>query len=328
LKKFIIFLAVFLMGTNPESFAQFNKAGRTALQFLKIGVGARPTALGEAVIANMDGVNSIYWNPAALTSIENIEAGFNYTSWIGDLNIMAGAVGINIDGVGVLAFNYLGLDYGALQEAFTTSASGNTDTRTGNTFTGSDLAVGFGFARKFTDKLSIGVNAKYIREELYTYSSSVWAFDAGSFYDTGWRGVRLAMSAQNFSSQVRWLDTKEEEQQSYEIPIVYRIGWSIDLLGGHNLFLGGDPTQHKLTFNMDAVHTNDYAERLHMGLEYTAFNMLSLRGGYRLNYDEGNLSAGVGINYDTGYLDFVFDYSYVVYDFLESPHRFSVLLAF
>src|SRR5690606_15885437 len=169
---------------------------------------------------------------------------------------------------------------------------------TGNSFSGSDVAFGVSVARKFTDKLSIGVNLKYVREDLFVYSSSLWAFDVGSFYDTGWRGVRLAMSAQNFSSQARWLYTKEETQQSYELPIIYRIGVSMDLLGGHDLFLGGDPLQHKLTINMDAIHTNDYAERLHIGAEYLFFDMIALRSGYRINYEEGHLSFGVGLKYN------------------------------
>jgi hypothetical protein len=86
------------------------------------------------------------------------------------------------------------------------------------------------------------------------------------------------MSAQNFSSSARWLQTRAEEQQSFEIPTIYSIGASIDLVGGEELFLGGDPTQHRLSFNMDAVHSNDYAERLHFGVEYWAFNMIALRG--------------------------------------------------
>lgn len=308
--------------------AQFNKAGRTAMQFLKIGIGARQTALGEANVASVQDVNSIFWNPAATTGIDGIQASFSYTSWIADLKIMSGAVGVTFGQVGTLSLSYITMDYGDIPLAYTTSASGNIDTRTGGSFTGSDLLFGIGFSRKFTDKLSIGVNLKYIREDLHVYYSDLWGFDVGSFYDTKWKGIRIAMSAQNFSSQARWLHTKEEEQQTYELPIVYRIGMSIDLLGGEDLFLGGDPAKHKVTYNIDAIHTNDYAERMHMGLEYTAFNMITLRGGYRFNYEEGNLSAGVGFNYDAGFAKLNIDYAYVQYDFLESPHRVTVSMEF
>ena len=327
LKKSIISIVIFLTALLSLN-AQFNKAGRTAMQFLKIGIGARQAALGEANIASVQDVNSIFWNPAATTGVDGMQASFTYTTWIADLNIMSGAVGITFGTVGTLTLSYVTLDYGNIPEAYTTSATGNIDTRTGSSFTGSDLLFGVGLARMFTDKLSIGVNLKYVREDLHTYHSDLWAFDVGSFYDTKWKGIKIAMSAQNFSSQARWLHTKEEAQQTYELPIVYRIGLAIDLLGGQDLFLGGDPSQHKVTYSIDAIHTNDYAERLHMGLEYEAFDLITLRGGYRFNYEEGNLSAGVGFKYNTGFLKLNIDYAYVQYDFLESPHRVTISLAF
>lgn len=328
LKKIISILTIILFAWAIPANAQFNKAGRTALQFLKIGVGARQAGLGEAVIANMNDVNSTFWNPAAITGMKNFEAGFTFTNWIADLNIMSGAVGVNLGEYGAVGFNYISLDYGEIPEAYVTSPTGSVDTRIGTTFGGGDLAVGFTYAKKFTDKLSIGMQVKYLREELYKYSTSLWAFDVGSYYETGWKGIRIAMSAQNFSSQARWLNTKEEEQQSYEIPIIYRIGFSIDLLGGQDLFLGGNAEQHKVTVNVDAIHSNDYAERLNMGMEYTAYDLITLRTGYRVNYDEGNFSIGFGAKYKQGVIDLKFDYAYVLYDFLESPHRFSVIMAF
>lgn len=328
LKKRIIFFVILIVAINSILYAQFNKAGRTSFQFLKIGVGSRQAALGEASIASVMDINSVFYNPALITGVDNIEAGFNYTSWIGDLHIMSGAVGMNFGNLGIVALNYVSLNYGNIDEALVTSPTGKNDTRTGNTFTGNDLAIGLAYSRSFTDKLSIGFNIKYIQEKLFVYETSLWAFDVGSYYDTGWRGIKIAMSAQNFSAQARWLKTRAEEQQSYEIPLVYRIGTSIDLLGGENLFLGGDPLKHRITVNMDAIHTNDYAERLHIGVEYWLYNLFALRGGYRMNYEEGNFSIGVGINYENGPVHLKIDYAYVNYDFLQSPHRFSVIMSF
>lgn len=328
MRKLISTLLIILFAGAINVNAQFNKAGRTALQFLKIGIGARQVGLGEACIANINDINATFWNPAAITGINDIEAGFTYTNWIADLNVMSGAIGINLHEYGALGFSYVSLDYGEIPEAYVTSPTGGVDTRIGTTFGGGDLAVGFTYAKRFTDKLSIGMQVKYLREELYKYSTNLWAFDVGSYYETGWKGIRIAMSAQNFSSQARWLNTKEEEQQSYEIPIIYRIGFSIDLMGGRDLILGGNPEEHKLSLNLDAIHSNDYAERLNTGLEYTAFNFITFRTGYKINYDEGNFSIGFGAKYKEGPIDIKFDYAYVQYDFLESPHRFSIIMAF
>jgi hypothetical protein len=324
-----IYLKIFLLAVllSSHSFGQFNKAGRTVMQFLKIGIGARQVATGEANIAGIQDVNSIFWNPALITGIENGEVSFTYNQWIVDLEVLSGAVAYNF-GFATLSFNYISLDYGDIPEALVSSSSGNTDTRTGSFFSGSDVAFGIGVAKKFTDKLSIGMNFRYIREDLFTYSSDLWSFDVGSFYDVDWKGVRLGMSAQNFSTAARWLNTGQEQQQSFDLPLVYRIGVSIDLMGGDDLFLGGRPDQHKITFNADAIHTNDYAERMHLGVEYRMYNLFSLRGGYKINYNEGNLSLGAGVSQAFGPVSFTFDYSYVNYEFLQSPHRFTILLGF
>ncbi|MBN1300165.1 MAG: PorV/PorQ family protein [Melioribacteraceae bacterium] len=326
MKKLIIILLL-LSFITPLN-AQFNKVGRTSLQFLKIGVGGRESAMGEACIANPQNINSLFWNPAGLTQLENFQVSFHYTKWFIDLGVIGAAAGVNLGDFGVIALNYIYLDYGNLEEALVTSPTGGLDTRTGRNFTGKDMSLGFAYAKKFTDKLSIGVNLRYLREDLFRYSTDLISFDVGSFYDTGWKGIRLAMSAQNFSTQARWLHTGEKARQTYELPLLFRIGWSIDLMGGEDVFLGGDPKQHKLTMNMDAIHSNDYAERLNIGIEYVFLSRFFLRGGYRFNVDEGELSAGIGMNANVSDYIIQFDYSYTEYDFLDSPHRFSLLFSF
>ncbi|MEG8989749.1 PorV/PorQ family protein [Ignavibacteria bacterium 4148-Me] len=321
-----VIIIVLLMSINIT--AQFNKVGRTSLQFLKIGIGARETAMGEACTANINSIQAIYWNPAALSNMNGFQASLNYVSWFADLDIKSAAIGFNLGNFGVIALGYSILDYGNIEEAKVISPSGGMDTRTGNYFSGKDLSFIFSYARAFTDKLSIGINVKYLREDLFTYSSKLWAFDIGSYYNTGWKGIRLAMSAQNFANQARWLNVGSQQQQTYEIPLLYRIAVSIDLLGGENLFLGGNPDYHRLTVNVDAIHSNDYSERLNIGGEYVFLNKFFIRGGYKFNVDEGNIALGVGVKTDIYKYSIQLDYSYVHHIYLESPHRFSIMLSF
>lgn len=327
-KQLFLFCSIPILLSSGLNGGEFNKAGRTALQFLKIGIGARSAALGEACIANIGGVEAVFWNPAAITSIRRFETAFSYTQWFGDLNIMSGAVGYRLGSFGTVALDYVSLDYGDIPEALVTSPTGGIDTRTGENFSGSDLAVGLAFSRQFTNKLSIGIHTKYLREDLFTYSSDLWAFDVGTYYHTGWKGIRLAMSAQNFAAQARWLHTQQRERQQYELPLLFRIGTSIDLLGGPDLFLGGDPDKQRLSLNIDAIHSNDYAERLNIGAEYWLFNKFALRSGYRLNRDEGQFSLGGALNYETSFIHILMDYAFVDYDYLNPVHRFTVTLRF
>ena len=50
--------------------ADFSNVGSAGAQYLKIGVGSRYQAMGEASVAVANDVYSMYWNPAGLVEIE------------------------------------------------------------------------------------------------------------------------------------------------------------------------------------------------------------------------------------------------------------------
>ncbi|UCE05603.1 MAG: PorV/PorQ family protein [bacterium] len=324
----IVLLALFAIPSSSNG-QGFNKGGRTAFQFIKIGIGARQTAMGEACISVVRDINSVFWNPANITGILTTEASFSYARWFADMNYLAGAAGYRWAGVGVFALSVSSLDYKHLQEALVLENIESVDPRTGKTFTGGDLMLGLSFAREFTNKLSIGITAKYLREELFVYDVDLLAFDVGTYYNTAFKGFRIAMSAQNFSTgSISWLEKgKSDRIEGYDIPLIFRVGTTFDLIGGQSAFFnfGED---HYLQLSLDAINTNDYGERYHIGGEYWFGDFVALRSGYRFNYAEGNLSFGFGLNLEVSGLKTKVDYAYVNYEFLDSPHRFTVSFSF
>ncbi len=305
----------------------FNKGARTSLQFLKIGLGARQAALGEASIALVRDVNSVFWNPANTTGIETLEAGFSYVSWLADMKYVSGAVGYRLGNFGIVSGYVASLDFGDIQEALVTTGSGASDTRTGNLVSGTDFMAGLTFAREFTDRLSIGIGGKYIYEGLFTYSTSTFAWDVGTNYDLGYKGLRLAMSAQNFGGAVEYLE-QGSQAESFDLPIVFRIGLSMSMISPDGNSLGSMGPGHDLRVGFEAINTNDFNERFHFGAEYMFSDFLALRGGYRMNYSEGNIALGFGIAPEISGMEVRVDYAYVAYEFLEAPHRFSLTMAF
>ncbi len=330
MKKSSIGLAavgLLLLFARSDAPAQtFNKAGRASFQFLKIGIGARQTGMGEASVAVVRDVNSVFWNPAGLVGVTSSEASFSYNRWLADLNYMAGAAGFRWGNIGVVGVSFAQLSYGDIPEALAVSESGSSDTRTGDTFTGNDMSVGLSFAHQFTNNLSIGVTAKYLREKLFVYSVSTVAFDVGTFYDTGFRGIKFAMSAQNFANSVKYLAVSDRKE-GYDIPLLFTIGASIDLVNPTDAFVNAGDL-HRFTLALQTVNSNDYGERWDLGGEYGFSDFLYLRGGYRFNYDDGNVSVGVGVQKKLGDLDVRLDYSYVSYQYLNSPQRISLTLGF
>ena len=305
----------------------FNKGGRTSFQFLKIGLGARQTALGEASIALARDVNGVFWNPANIGGIQSVQAGFNYTRWLADMNYVSGAVGFRAGTWGLFALSVASLDYGSIPEALVTGTADSKDTRTGNTFGGSDMLVGLTYAREFTDRLTIGVSAKYVREKLWDFSASNFAFDAGTYYRIGFNGTVLAMTAQNFSGAVDYLGDTSDRIEGYDLPLIFRIGVSTGLIGSSDALVDmGDA--HRMALAVEAINTNDFSERYHVGAEYSFNELLVLRGGYKFKYDEGNVSLGFGIHPRFSNLELSLDYAYVDYEFLDAPHRLSMIVAF
>ena len=66
-------------------FGQFDNSGTSAANFLKIGVGGRAAAMGGAIVGNIDGPNSMFWNPAGIANAKGVEFSINQNNWILDL---------------------------------------------------------------------------------------------------------------------------------------------------------------------------------------------------------------------------------------------------
>ena len=75
-----------------------NRYGTTTANFLEIGVGSGPTAMGDAYVAVANDVSSIYWNPAGLANLTSPSATFMLQPWLVDINMLFTAGAIVIPG--------------------------------------------------------------------------------------------------------------------------------------------------------------------------------------------------------------------------------------
>ena len=60
--------------------------GTTAASFLKIGLGARPAAMGFAFAAVADDLNAIQYNPAGLAQLQGNNVSVTYLSYFQEIN--------------------------------------------------------------------------------------------------------------------------------------------------------------------------------------------------------------------------------------------------
>src|SRR5258705_7088377 len=68
-----------LLPAHAYATAPFAKVGTYALPFLKIGVSARATGMGNAFTALSNDATATYWNPAGLGEVTRTDPSLSYT---------------------------------------------------------------------------------------------------------------------------------------------------------------------------------------------------------------------------------------------------------
>jgi len=292
------------------------KVGTTGAQFLELGVSARAMAMAEAFTASVDDISAVYYNPAALTTLFGREASFTYINMPAGVGYGFGAIGFPLEAIGgVVGIGAYGLTSGDMTETtYERGVISPTLSGTGRTFAWNDFALGLSYGRYLTDRFSIGFTVKYVGEYAHDYSSSGWAADVGTLYDTGFRGFKIGMAITNFGPDMRFINV------NYPLPINFKFGAAINIL---------ERPDHYVTFAAEGWHPSDNLEKYNAGLEYTFKDMFSLRVGGRFNYDVGGFTAGGGVrlpfNEDR---EIRIDYAYQDFGILTQVHRFSLSFAF
>ena len=287
----------------------FSKAGTAGFQFLKIDVGARESALGGAVVSLVRDANSVFWNPAGIAYVRRLEFKSSLNNWLVDSQLAALALAYPF-GSTVVSVNLLNFQIAEFEETTVVSSTG-----TGNMISAGDTQLGLAVARRFTDRLSIGLQLKYNHEYLAEYTNNNWMVDVGSIYITGFRDLTLGFAFQHFGPDMRFA------QQQFRTPLLIRLGASDKLI---------DTDLQSLAVGLDLVHPTDNIEFLNLGFEYSLAEILFLRYGYRHLRDVGDHAFGIGIRLPAvGIIMTHFDYSYMSYgDIFGNIHRLTIGISY
>ena len=285
----------------------FEKSGSAGFQFLKIALGARESALGEAAAALTNDANAVFWNVGALPLAEGRQVAFTHNEWIVNSSLDAVVVATPL-GPYALALSLVRFGIEPFEETTVLEPEG-----TGRMVEAGDFMVGLAAARRFTDRLTIGVQAKYVVESLDDDQFSDVLFDVGALYYTGFRQLRLAFTLQHFGPDVEGL------RQTFRTPLLFRVAAADDLVSFADVRVSG---------TVELVHPTDNNEWVNGGIEAVVLDVLALRAGYRLSVDEGAWSFGGGVTppriQGVGVRA---DYAYVPFgELLGATHRFTVSL--
>ncbi len=314
------------------------KTGSTAAQFLKLGVGARPIALGGAFVAQANDLSAMYWNPAGLALLPGASVQLAHTRYLADIAYNFAAFGTSLGNVGTLAASLIYLDSGDMLVRTIAQPEG-----TGERFKVQNYAIQVSYGRSLTDRFSIGGTFKFIQERIWHSTASSIALDVGTLFTTPYERLRLGASFSNFGPKMQMsgrdivFSTDPTPNQSgvveivnseylmdrHPLPLLFRIGLSWDALR---------TASHTIALSTDATHPNDNYEYVNFGAEYDFRNLIALRAGYRNLFEadsEQGLTMGGGLNLRLDRaLRIRIDYAWADFGRLEQTHWFTVDLGF
>ncbi len=296
------------------------RAGISALTFLKIDVSPRAASLGGATLCMPGDAFAANWNPAAITDLSGLAVSSSNTFWAAGINYAYLSAAKEYK-PGFLGINVASLSTGKMERRTEFQPDG-----TGEYFTASNTAVGLTYARKLTDMFSFGLSLKYVNEQLAEFMAHTAVFDLGFLYRTDFKDLKFGVMLQSFgpNSTLKGKRTSSDFNakpivlSSYPAPTVFMMGLSI---------VPWKKDDKSLTLCMQLNHPGDNAENIRLGAEFEYKKIVFFRAGYKINVkDQPYPTAGVGLRTRMGIHPLQFDYSVDPTQFLGWIHRIGLSL--
>lgn len=267
------------------------RRGTAGAMDLLINPWAHSAGWGSVSVANVRGLDAFYSNIAGIAFVNKMEFAYSNTIYLGGKSGLRSGAGINAFGLAVRLF-----DRGVVGASVTAFGFGNIDRTTvespeagsNGTFSISYMNINVAYSHSFTNSIHGGVNLKLVTEQTADIKATGFAIDAGIQYVTGendqlkfgmslknwgpsmsYKGVGHAVSIENdFGNDV----TLEYRSASMELPTCLNIGASYDFFipaADQRITLAGSFTSNAFL-----------KDNITLGLEYSLFNIVQLRGGY------------------------------------------------
>lgn len=291
--KFLLFIFL-LVFSYAGAQSPVPSAGGSSVLFLRSGLSARVTGLGEAFTALADDENSLYYNPAGLFRMTNTRFTLNHTQWFEDIKFDNLTFGYRIRDRAGIAF---GISHMWMPQIQGKNEIGQ---NTGKLSVSSSIfQVGIGLP--ILDNVYGGATVKYFSDNLASYVSSGFALDIGVFVYTLIPELTFGASVQNLGAKVKYNET------SQDLPFTLRAGLAYFI------------RQRAINLSVDVLKSQGSGLKVNLGGEYRVTSNLSLRTGNQ--FGTGDLftpSFGLGLGFEERY---ILNYTYFSNSDLGGTHR-------
>ncbi len=313
-----------------------NRAGTNGANELLVPLTARYSALGSSatgVMADMNGLEALYANPAGLANNTGTSALFSRLQYVAD-------IGVNYFGVAQrIRENNLALAISAWDMGDIPRQTEINPEKSDATFRIQFINVGLSYARTITDRIAAGATIKLVNETIDDMTASGIVFDAGMTYVVGETGLRLGVALKNIGNELQYSGTSlgrrvrlpdqpsnaavntvvlESEGVQYPTLLNFGMSYTRNIAGSATATLLGH-------FRSNSFEDDQFAGGLELGFR----GLLYLRGGYEWTQSENvtwykGYSYGGGLNLDVAGTRVAIDYAMVPTDYFDGLQFITV----
>lgn len=312
--KFFILATIFLFSFSSKSFSQNN----TIYNFLYLNPDARSSAMAGTFTSMFGDVNSIFYNPAGLATIDKRQLSLGFFKYLLDINSGNIAYTQKYKDIGWFGAGIQYMNYGSFKKF-------DEQYNEVGTFGANEMALTLSYASKFMPDLNYGVNLKFIHSSIDEFSSSAVALDFGLLYYNKASSFSAGISLQNLGTQL-----SKYSESSEDLPLNLSIGVSKQLE-----YLPLTVFASVSQINEEEEKFVDRFKNFGVGGEFELSDNVNLRLGYdngfRQNYKTGTttalagFSAGLGLQFEERYS---FDYGFNSLGNAGATHRINLRYTF
>ena len=260
-----------------------DKVGSSAYKFLNIQTDAHGAALG-GLAAQASGANALFWNPAGIAGSEGIGVSAGMTQWLVETQVMIAGFVMPMMG-GTIGLSVVSVNYGEIMKSGWAGTTEFVFEPNQGSFTPTDMSLQASYGRSLSDKFSLGGTAKMISQSIDDVSISGLAFDIGTQFNTGYRGISMGAVISNFGPDVV---SQAPEEASYEefpgmsLPMTFSFGVVGEAIPGLNA-------------GLNVLKQADMAQEFIFNGEYSVAGLASLRFSYNISNPQQPMSFGFGL---------------------------------